>query len=522
MQGVNSERTTEDSTMSFLLLFSTTTWALLLFSLSLIVTYGYWPYGFFKKLGIKGPKPIPFMGTLLEYRKGFQNADLECFQKYGKIWGLYDGRQPVLAIMDPAMIKTILVKECYSLFTNRRNIRLNGPLYDAISIVEDDEWRRIRSVLSPCFTSGRLKEMFTIMKHHCDNLIESLQKTADSGKAAEMKEFFGAYSMDVVASTSFSVDIDSLNNPKDPFVTNIKKMLKFSFFHPLFLLIAFFPFLGPLLEKMELSLFPTSVTDFFYTFLQKIKSQRQIKVHKNRVDFLQLMVDSQIHEKSVGTQGELLKGLTDHEILSQSMMFIFAGYETSSSTLSFLAYNLATNPETMKKLQEEIDEVFPNKAPVTYEPLMQMEYMDMVLNESLRLYPIAARLERVCKKTVEINGVTIPKGTVVAIPTYALHRDPDLWSEPELFKPERFSKENKDSIDPYVYMPFGAGPRNCIGMRFALVLIKLAMVQILQNFSFATCDETEIPLELDIQGLLAPKNPVKLKLVPRGITNKEE
>ncbi|KAJ8364013.1 hypothetical protein SKAU_G00128440 [Synaphobranchus kaupii] len=248
-----------------------------------------------------------------------------------------------------------------------------------------------------------------------------MQKTADSGKAANMKEFFGAYSMDVVTSTSFSVDIDSLNNPDDPFVTNIKKMLKFDLFNPLFLLI----------------------------------------------------------------------GLTDHEILSQSMMYIFVGYETSSSTLTFLAYNLATNPEIMKKLQEEIDEVFPNKAPVTYEAVMQMEYLDMAL-KSLRIYPISARLERVCKKTIEINGVTIPKGTVVIIPVYALHHDPELGSEPELFKPERFSKENKDSMDPYVYLPFGAGPRNCIGMRFANAMMKLAVVQILQNFDLATCDETEV------------------------------
>lgn len=156
---------------------------------------------------------------------------------------------------------------------------------------------------------------------------------------------------------------------------------------------------------------------------------------------------------------------------------------------------------------------------------MQMEYLDSVINESLRLYPIILRLERVAKATVEINGIVIPKDMVVMVPTWPLHRDPSLWPEPEAFKPERyrrdlyvfsqrpwtlktvatflsckpccvcifrFSKENKDSIDPYTYMPFGAGPRNCIGMRFALVMMKLAMVEILQRFSFSVCKETEV------------------------------
>ncbi|XP_016390147.1 cytochrome P450 3A40-like, partial [Sinocyclocheilus rhinocerous] len=117
-------------------------------------------------------------------------------------------------------------------------------------------------------------------------------------------------------------------------------------------------------------------------------------------------------------------GLSDHEILSQSMIFIFAGYETTSSTLSFFFYNLATNPEAMKKLQEEIDQTFADKAPVDYEAVMNMEYLDAALNESLRLFPVAGRLERVCKKTVDINGLLIPKDMVVMIPTYALHRDP--------------------------------------------------------------------------------------------------
>ncbi|XP_067296553.1 cytochrome P450 3A30-like isoform X1 [Pseudorasbora parva] len=399
---------------------------------------------------------------------------------------------------------------------SRINFRLNGPLYDAVTVAEDDDWRRIRSVLSPSFTSGRLKEMFGIMKTHSKILVQNLGKSATREENVDIKEFFGAYSMDVVTSTAFSVDIDSLNNPKDPFVTNIKKMLKFDLLNPVFLICAIFPFIAPLMEKMEFSLFPTSVTDFFYAALQKIKSEKMASDHKKkRVDFLQLMIDSQTAGKTLPGEEHTEKGLSDHEILSQAMVFIFAGYETSSSTLTFFFYNLATNPEAMEKLQEEIDETFPNKAPVDYEAVMNMDYLDAALNESLRLFPVASRLERVCKKTVDINGLIIPKDMVVMIPTYALHRDPDYWSDPESFKPERFTKGNKETIDPYMYMPFGLGPRNCIGMRFAQVTMKLAIVEVLQRFDVSVCEETQVPLELGFSGLLAPKDPIKLKLMPR-------
>ncbi|XP_046896676.1 cytochrome P450 3A40-like isoform X2 [Hypomesus transpacificus] len=419
-----------------------------------------------------------------------------------------------MGVMDPAMIKAILVKECYSIFTNRRDIGLNGPLKDAVSVVEDDEWKRIRSVLSPSFTSGRLKEMFIIMKQHSGNLIKSLEKKVDAGEVLEVKEIFGPYSMDVVTSTAFSVDIDSINNASDPFVTNIKQMVKFNFLNPLLVLVVLFPFLGSIFDKFDISFFPASIIDFFYNFLKQIKAERSKNVHNSRVDFMQLMVDSQIPDQTTADHNSQ-KGLTDHEILSQAMIFIFAGYETSSSTLCFLAYNLAINPDIQTALQEEIDQTFPNKAELTYESIMQMEYLDMVLNESQRLFPIANRVERMAKKTVELNGVTIPKGTAIMIPVYTLHRDPALWPDPEVFKPERFSKENKDDFDPYTYLPFGAGPRNCIGMRFALLLMKLAVVEILRDFTFVTCKETEVPLELGNEGFLSPKNPIRLQLVPR-------
>uniref|UniRef100_A0A3P8URL3 Cytochrome P450 3A n=1 Tax=Cynoglossus semilaevis TaxID=244447 RepID=A0A3P8URL3_CYNSE len=494
--------------MAHFLYLSAETWTLLVAFITLLVVYAYWPYGVFKRLGIPGPKPVMFFGTMLGYREGFIKFDEECFKKYGRTWGIYDGRLPALCITDPATIKTVLVKECYNLFTNRRNFHLNGPLYDAVSIAEDEQWKRIRGILSPFFTSGRLKEMFVLMKQHSANLISSMKKKVEKDEPLELKEFFGPFSMDTVTSSAFSVDIDSLNNPADPFVSNIKKMLKFDIFSVLFLIATFFPFLVPLFEKMELSMFPASVTRFFYSSLQKIKEDRETSKQKGRVDFLQLMIDSQKNNTS-----EEIKG--DSDILSQSMILIFAGYETTSSSLTFLAYSLATNPHVMTKLQEEIDFTFPNDAPVEYQALMQMEYLDCVINETLRLYPIAMRLERVAKASVEINGLVIPKDMIIIVPTWPLHRDPQYWPEPEKFKPERFNKENRDNIDPYTYLPFGTGPRNCIGMRFALMSIKLAMVEVLQRFSFAVCKETEIPLELDSQGLLAPKRPIKLKLVPR-------
>ncbi|XP_055454671.1 cytochrome P450 3A9-like isoform X2 [Psammomys obesus] len=446
--------------------------------------------------------------------QGFWEFDEQCHKKYGKIWGLYDGRQPVLATTDPDMIKTVLVKECYSVFTNRRSFGPSGILKKAISLSENEEWKRIRALLSPTFTSGKLKEMFPIINQYTDVLVKNMQQGAEKGKLTSMKDIFGAYSMDVITATSFGVSIDSLNNPQDPFVEKIKKLLKFSIFDPLFLSVTLFPFLTPVLEALNITMFPKDVLSFFKTSIERMKEHRMQEKEKQRVDFLQLMINSQNSKVK-----ESHKALSDLEIVAQSVIFIFAGYETTSSALSFIMYLLATHPDVQKKLQDEIDATLPNKAPATYDVLLQMEYLDMVVNETLRLYPIAGRLERVCKTDVEINGVFIPKGTVVMVPMFALHKDPKYWPEPEEFRPERFSKKNQDSINPYTYLPFGNGPRNCIGMRFALMNMKVALVRLLQNFSFQPCKETQIPLTFSKQGLLQPEKPVFLKVVSRDETS---
>ncbi|XP_046945330.1 cytochrome P450 3A12 isoform X1 [Lynx rufus] len=488
--------------------FSIETWLLLAISLVLLYLYGTYTHGLFKKAGIPGPKPLPFVGTALGYRQGFCEFDEKCFKTYGRMWGFYDGRQPVLAITDPDMIKTVLVKECYSVFTNRRILGPVGFMKSSISLSEDEQWKRIRTMLSPTFTSGKLKEMFPIIGQYGDVLVRNLRKEAEKGNPVTLKDIFGAYSMDVITGTSFGVNIDSLNNPQDPFVENTKNLFKFSFLDPLFFSILLFPFLTPIFELLNIWMFPKKVIDFFTKSIKRMKESRLKDKQKHRVDLLQLMINCQ-NSKETDTH----KALSDLELVAQSIMLIFAGYETTSTSLSFLVYELATHPDVQQKLQEEIDATFPNKAPPTYDALVQMEYLDMVLNEALRLYPIIGRLERVCKRDVEISGVFIPKGAVVMVPTFTLHRDLDLWPEPEEFCPEsRFNKKNKDSINPYIYLPFGTGPRNCIGMRFAIMNMKLALVRVLQNFSFKPCKETQIPLKLNALSIIQPEKPIVLKV----------
>uniref|UniRef100_A0A8C4LF46 Cytochrome P450 3A n=1 Tax=Equus asinus TaxID=9793 RepID=A0A8C4LF46_EQUAS len=377
--------------------------------------FGTYTHGLFKKLGIPGPTPLPFFGNILSYRKGIWDFDKKCFKKYGKTWGFYEGRLPALAITDPDMIKTVLVKECYSVFTNRRTFGPEGFMKNAIIRSEDEQWKRIRTLLTPTFTSGKLKEMFPIIGQYGDVLVRNLRNEAEKGKPVTLKNIFGAYSMDVITSTSFGVNIDSLNNPQDPFVDNAKRLLRLDFLDPLILSITLFPFLRPVYEALNISVFPKSVTDFF------IKSVKRMK-------------ESRLKNKETVKYG----ALSDLELVAQSIVFIFAGYETTSSSLSFLMYLLATHPDVQQKLQKEIDVTFPNKVPPTYDALLQMDYLDMVLNESLRLFPVAGRLQRICKKDVELNGVFIPKRTLVTVPTFVLHRASEFWPEPEEFRPERY------------------------------------------------------------------------------------
>ena len=238
-----------------------------------------------------------------------------------------------------------------------------------------------------------------------------------------------------------------------------------------------------------------------------INKRRQSRL-TGRQDQLHLMLKA---NERMAEEG--FSKLTDEEIVGQCVIFLFAGYGTSSNLLAFITYYLATHQDVQNKLREEIQEaVKSNPDSTLYDLAHSIEYLDCVISEAQRLNPPLYQLSRECAKDYDIGGIHIPAGLEVIVPVYFLHHDPEAWPDPEKFDPERFRSPEKDIRHPYQFMPFGTGPRSCIGMRFALMEIKIVLVKFLLNYKFVPSPETQIPLAIFAGATLLPGNGIHLRI----------
>ncbi|CAH1233402.1 CYP3A5 [Branchiostoma lanceolatum] len=474
------------------------TWVLLGLCAVLLYLYLVWPYSAFKDVGIPGPKPVPLFGNYLSYGKSVGQFDRECYKKFNKVYGIFEGRQPIMMVGDLELVRDITVRETNN-FTNRRVLEGQGEIIaKGLTMLKDEEWRRFRSAISPAFSSVKLKQMALVMEKYADNFVDNLDESAKQDAMFNMKELAGAYTMDVIAGTAFGVDVDSLHDPNNPFITNAKKRFDINLFNPFMIILFLFPQLGKVLLHFGVTLFPTEVIDFFNAAVDNVINMRGgNEDDAKRVDFLQLLIKAHNEELDRGVSHELVKhGVSKKAIKRESVLFWLGGYETTSNVISCTAYNLALHQEVQDRVIKEVDAVIEKRGKLDYEALMEMPFLEMCVNETLRMFPASQRLERVCNKDTEIKGLHIPAGTVVNIPAYAIHHDEEIWPEPDKFKPERFSKEEKEARDPYAFLPFGSGPRNCVGMRLAQLELRFALAKALQKFRLVPCDRTVVPIRI--------------------------
>lgn len=190
-------------------------------------------------------------------------------------------------------------------------------------------------------------------------------------------------------------------------------------------------------------------------------------------------------------------------MVAQCVLFFLAGFTGVATTFSFICYELSVNVDVQERLYQEVVETKEelNGKPLTFEALQRMKYMDMVVSEVLRLWPVGTLMDRAVSKQYLIEDtdgtkVLLQPNSVLWIPTFAIHRDPNYYPNPEVFDPERFSDENKKNIHPCAYLPFGSGPRACIASRFALLALKAVIFHLLSEFKVECSPKTPIPIKL--------------------------
>jgi len=466
-------------------------------------------YTYWKSRGVPYKEPTFPLGNIFDSVRSGEPAGKYIAKLYNEFRGPYFGffafAQPFLVLKDPDIIKRVLIKD-FHIFPNRFFVSdesIDSVTSNSLFVVKNPHWKALRSKLSPVFTSGKMKMMMYLMKECGENLKQHIEKFLE--ESVEVKELAAKYTTDVIATCAFGINANSFVNENSEFRVAGRRLFSSSLSRVAQTLSYFF---APWAVKIfRCKFLDGTAVEFLRKAFMDTMNQREIsKVKRND------LIDILLELKNQETNDDEFKFYGDR-LVAQAVIFFGAGHETTSSTIAFTLHELCINSDIQDRLRKEIKEVVAKHGDITYEALQDMEYLDMVVSETLRKYPLTPFIGRECSKDYKIpeTGLIVEKGIPIIIPQHGLHWDPKYFPNPEKYNPERFNKENKHKITPYVYLPFGDGPRNCIGERFGLMSSKLGIIYILQNFKVERSSKTKDPLIFGRSALLQAKDGVQLK-----------
>lgn len=467
--------------------------------------------------------PCGCLASVVKHEKSMGVALYDAYLKSKSPFiGIYLLFRPAVMIRDAELARQILIQDFTSfhdrgVYVDEKRDRLSCNLFS----LRGQSWSSLRQKLTPSFSSAKLKAMFHTSDDIGNKMIEHLNKILpDKGSAeVDIKDILVTYAIDIIGSVIFGLDINSFKEPENKFRCLVHKARRNNLINAN---IGMLIFLCPFIIKYMVRLGFENKTAIGLREILKDTIEYRERHNIVRRDMLQLMMqlrntgkitedDDNWSAKSNTPTGEE-KEFTLDDIAAQGFIFYIAGQETTSSAAAFTIFELAQHSDLLARAQNEVNEVLArHNDKLSYEALQEMPFLDLCLQETNRKYPFPF-LSRECTKDYTIPGTThvIEKGTPIVIPLLGIHRDPQYFNNPMVYDPDRFSPSNPN-YNASAYMPFGAGPRQCIALRMGKINSKLGLVKILQNFDVEVMGKREIIIDNYSVGI-QPKGGVKVRL----------
>lgn len=434
---------------------------------------------------------------------------LNCTERYKTAYRVWFGpTRSAIVLCHPDTIKPVLP----TTFKEESVCRLLSPFLGVgLGLQNGERWKSTRKLLTPAFHFETIKQFIHVFEESAEALLSKWSSTPS--KEVELFKDIGLLSLDSILKCCFSYRSDCQIKRAEAFMTAIHENTQaimdrfstplhhFEFFYKLTAKGRTFKNNSKLLAQKADQI----IRERKKNLLEEPEREAQRRQHQ--FDFLDILLEA---------RRENGQNLTDEEIRAEVKTFMFAGLDTVTSAICWILYCLALHPYHQKQCHEEVDRIFVQANGLQWNDLCNLSYLKLCINESMRLYSPVPIICRRSDKEYDLQGKKFPKGTFLYINIFALHRNPHVWKNPEVFDPLRFTEERSRGRPSYSFIPFSTGVRNCIGQTFAMAEIKVTLAMILHRFYLTVDSNHIVPMEdLLTVLMLRSKSGVRINVTPR-------
>lgn len=409
-----------------------------------------------------GPRGLPILGMLPAVRRNPTAVFMRAARRFGDVVYFKIGPRRGYLITNPADIRHVLQDNARNYHKSPLYEKLRMSLGNGLLTSEDEFWLRQRRIAQPAFHRQRIAALASGMAEAARDVAAEWKTIASGGQPVDVAEEMMRLTRTVVLRTLLGADLGPFTAKIDLAWTIINQHIGESFWS-----LGFTDWM------------PTSKYRQFQSAQAVLRGAVDHVISERRrnpsdsADLLSMLLSARDEETG--------EAMTDEQLRVEVTTFLLAGQETTSLALTWTWYLLSQHAGAQRRLEEEIDVVLEGRPP-EYADLVNLPYTRMVVDESLRLYPPAWGFSRQAMADDELGGFHLPRGWLAFVIPYVLHRLPAFWQDAETFDPERFSPERSEDRPKFVYLPFGAGPRQCIGNQFALIEAQLTVATLAQTY----------------------------------------